>query len=301
LFGLQTNAFRQQRVGGYMQDLVQINPNWQALGGVRFDTVEFEFDRIVTLLPAPPTALETTQTFNRVSPRGGLVYQPFADESLACYYSYSQSFSPPGGGSYFTAGPLSPVLGESHEAGIKAELLPGLSLTAAGYHTERENDTFFLRPALISQVGVVRTKGAELNLLGAITDYWSMIANYCYCDSEVFDASLGLAGTRARNVPFNTANLWTRYNFVDNECVTAGAAIGIVYVGERAASLLPSGVQLPGFSRWDAGLYYRRGAWNTAVYLENLFDIQYAQSSISELQVFQGAPFNGRAAVWYTF
>lgn len=211
LFGLQTNAFRQQRVGGYLQDLVQLNPYWQALGGVRFDTVDFEFDRVITQGPlAEP--LETTQTFNRVSPRGGLIYQPFADESLALYYSYTQAFSPPGGGAYFTAGGLNPVLSEGHEAGVKTELLPGLSLTAAGFHTIRQNDTFVVTPSVITQVGQVRSQGAELNLLGAITDYWNVVANYCYCDARIADPLLGLDNVQARNVPFNTANLWTRYN-----------------------------------------------------------------------------------------
>lgn len=81
----------------------------------------------------------------------------------------------------------------------------------------------------------------------------------------------------------------------------SGAAMGVVYVGEREAAVFPSGVVLPGYSRWDAGLYYRRGQFNTNVYLENLFDLQYAQSSANEFQIFQGAPFNVRAAVWYAF
>ena len=300
-FGLQTNAFRQQRVGAYVQDLVQINPYWQALGGVRFDTVDFQFDRAVTIFPGPPTDLENIQTFNRASPRGGLVYQPFADESLAFYYSYSQSFSPPGGGAYFTFGPLNPVLGESHEAGIKTELVSGLSLTACGFHTERQNDTFVLTPSLITQVGEVRSQGAEVNLLGTITDRWNVLANYCYCDARVNDAALGLAGTPARNVPFNTGNIWTRYNFYQDCCQTYGAALGWVYVGDRASALFPNGIDLPSYNRWDAGIYYQRGQWNATAYLENLFDEQYAQSSTNQFQIFQGAPFNARATISYLY
>lgn len=300
LFGLETEAFRQQRVGGYLQDLVEINPYWQVLGGVRFDTVDFEFDRTINV-GGVATELETVQTFNRVSPRGGVVYQPWGDESLAVYYSYTQAFSPPEGGAYFTAGPLNPVLSEGHEAGFKTELLPGLTFNAAGFHTVRQNDTFVVTPSIITQVGEVRSQGAELNLLGAITDDWSVVANYCYCDARITDPLLGLDGFQARNVPYNTANVWSRYNVIDNECVTAGAAVGLVYVGERESAIFPTGVQLPGFSRWDGGLYYRRGAMNTMVYLENLFDIQYAQSSASQYQIFQGAPFNVRAMVTYAF
>lgn len=303
LFGLQTNAFRQQRVGGYLQDLVQINPYWQVLGGVRFDTLDFQFDRIVNVngQPGSPFALEDTQTFNRVSPRGGVVYQPLGNDLLSFYYSYSQSFAPPGGGAYFTATPLNPVLGESHEAGIKTLLLENLTLTAAGYHTVRENDTFVLTPSNITQVGEVRSQGVELNLLGELTPYWSVVANYCYCDARVYDAALGLDGAKARNVPFNTANLWTRYNFYDDCCQTVGAALGVVYVGEREASLFPTGVDLPTYTRWDAGVYYRYQQWNASVFLENLFDEQYAQSSANQYQIWQGAPFNGRAMITYSY
>lgn len=301
LFGLNTNAFRQQRVGGYLQDLVQINPYWQVLGAVRFDTVDLLFDRDVIGLAPVPLHLVTEQNFQRVTPRGGVIYQPYGDESLAFYYSYTESFSPPPGGAYFDLSPLKPVLGQSHEAGIKTQLLDGLSLTACGYYINRENDAFNLNPSVLTQVGAVRSQGAELNLLGQITDLWSVVGNYCYCDAKTFDAALGLNGAPARNVPFNTANLWTRYNLYDDCCETLGAALGIVYVGDRASAVIPNSIDLPQFTRWDAGLYYRRGQLNTAVYFENIFDTQYAQSSINEYQVFQGAPFNVRATLSYLY
>jgi iron complex outermembrane receptor protein len=300
LFGLETQAFRQQRVGGYLQDLVEISPELKLLGGIRFDTVDFDFDRIITQGPVVDD-LETVQTFDRASPRGGVVLQPFGDESLAFYYSYSQSFSPPGGGAYFTVDPLQPVLGESHEAGIKTLLVEGLGLTACGYHIVRENDTFVLTPSVITQVGEVRSQGAEVNLLGSLTEAWSVVANYCYCDAKVFDTGLGLDGAPARNVPYNTANLWTRYNLYYDDIQTFGAALGIVGVGDRASSLIPNGIELPGYTRWDGGLYYQRCRLNAIVYLENLTDEQYAQSSVNEFQIFQGAPFNVRAALNYLY
>jgi iron complex outermembrane receptor protein len=71
-------------------------------------------------------------------------------------------------------------------------------------------------------------------------------------------------------------------------------------LGDRPADL-ENDLFLPGFGRWDAGVYYDVRRWSTAVYLENLFDLQYAASSIDELQIFQGAPFNVRASVWYRF
>ncbi|WP_254507243.1 TonB-dependent receptor [Anatilimnocola floriformis] len=301
LFGLQTNAFRQQRVGYYMQDLVELTANWKAMGGVRFDTADFQFDRVVSGVPGGPFPLETNQTFNRVTPRGGLVYQPWADESLSLYYTYAQSFSPPGGGAYLSFGPLNPVLGETHEAGIKSLITDGVTVTACGFHTVRQNDTFVLTPSVVTQVGDVTSQGAELNIIGNITDDWSLIANYTYCDARVNDVTLGLNNVEARNNPLNSANIWSRYNFYNDGYQTYGAALGWVFVGERPSDLFPNPIDLPSYSRWDMGLYYRRGQLNATVYLENIGDIQYATGSSNTFQIYQGAPFNGRANITYMF
>jgi iron complex outermembrane receptor protein len=87
---------------------------------------------------------------------------------------------------------------------------------------------------------------------------------------------------------------------IDDCCQTVGAALGLTYLGQRPADLINT-LNLPGYNRWDAGLYYRRGQFNSAVYLENLFDVQYAQSSVNTFQIFQGAPFNVRATVSYLY
>lgn len=299
LFGLQTNAFRSQRTGGYVQDLVDINPYWKAMGGVRIDTIDFEFDRVVDA--GGPVPMETKQVFNRASPRAGLIYQPFADESLAFYYTYSTSFGPPGGGAYFSPMPLNAVVNEIHEAGIKTMLLDNLQVTACGYYTLRENDTFILTPSLISQVGKVKTQGAEINVYGQITDDWSIVANYCYCDARVFDAGLGLNGVAARNVPNNNANIWTRYNVINDGTQIVGVGLGWVYVGERPSDLFPNPITLPSYSRFDLGFYYQRGQFAAAAYLENIGDVQYATGSSNIYQIYQGAPFNARATISYAF
>ncbi|REK24021.1 MAG: TonB-dependent siderophore receptor [Planctomycetota bacterium] len=294
LFSADFPVFRQEAFGGYLQDIVELTPTLQLMGGVRFDTLDFQFERDVGFGP-----VETDETFDNVAPRGGIVYQPFADESLAFYYSYARSFVPPSGGVFLNSDIL-PIVGETHESGVKAELIDGLSLTAAGFFARRENDAFNLTSITLVQVGEVRSQGAELNLIGDITDAWSIIANYTYTDAVLSDPDPTFDGNRARNVPYNSANLWTRYDFYCDCCQTMGAALGLVYLGNRPADL-ENDLFLPGFTRWDAGVYYRRGQLGASVYLENLFDIQYAASSVNELQIFQGAPFNVRATLQYYY
>lgn len=288
-------TYRQQRVGGYLQDLVELTPKLKALASVRFDTVDLTFDRTLTFAPNPPAHVRTEQTFNRTSPRGGLIYQPFEDERLALYYVYSQAFSPPGGGAYLNQTGLRPVLGETHEMGVKTILLPNLALNTAGFYTTRQNADLNTSSFFLVQIGQERSQGAEVNLIGQMTDQWNIIGNYTYADVRLSDASFpAFDGKRQRGVPYNTMNLWSRYNVIQNETHVVGTALGLIYLDQRQGDLANS-FNLPAYSRWDAGLYYTRGRFNGGVYMENLFDKQYAASSINQFQVFPGAPFNVRA------
>jgi outer membrane receptor for monomeric catechols len=66
-----------------------------------------------------------------------------------------------------------------------------------------------------------------LSAVGKLTDEWSIIANYSYVDSRITnDADPTRIGKRFRNVPYNTANLWTRYNLIQTDCQTFGVAAG---------------------------------------------------------------------------
>lgn len=296
LGGTDFPVYRQQRVGGYIQDLAHLTDQWKLLGGVRFDTLDLTFRRSLAF-GGPPIPLDTEDNFERVTPRAGVIFQPFADESLACYFNYAQSFQPPGGGIYTNPGGLRPVTGETFEGGIKTMVLPDLMFNVAGFHTVRNNADLNTSSFFLVQVGEERSQGAEMNLYGDITDRLSAVANYTYADVRLFDPTNPLLdGTRQRNVPYNSANFWTRYNLVQNNEHTFGTALGLVYSDDRPGDL-GNTFAIPTYSRWDAGLFYTRGSLYSNVYFENLFDKQYVASSINNFQLFPGAPFNVRAQV----
>ncbi|MBC7854704.1 MAG: TonB-dependent siderophore receptor, partial [Pirellulaceae bacterium] len=292
-------VFRQRRVGGYLQDLVDITPHWKLLGSVRFDSCDFEFDKVLNFgFPLPSTQ---DQVFNRVSPRAGVVYLPWEEEIMSLYFNYSESFAPPGGGIYINPTPLKPVTGVTYEGGMKTNLLEDLTLQVAGFHVTRENADLNSSAFFLVQVGEERSQGAEVSLMGQLTERWSGVANYTYVDTLLTDPlNPAFDGNRQRNVPFNSANFWTRYNLVQDDCVTFGAAVGLVYLGERPANLTNT-LDLPGYSRWDMGVYYNRGSMYANLYVENIFDVKYAASSINEFQIFPGAPVNARAQVGWIY
>ncbi|QGJ69235.1 TonB-dependent siderophore receptor [Planctomycetales bacterium 10988] len=294
-FSTNYPVFRQVRHGYYFQDLVELNKHWQVLGGVRFDEVDLTYDR---------NMIRTEQRFERTTPRVGVVFQPIPD-TLMTYFSYSRSFNPPGGGGFGpTNDPRLAELGESYEVGIKTRFLDYLILHAAGYHITRENVPYQQQvlPFGFFQTGTERSQGAEIELVGKISERWDLIANYAYTDTRLTDASNPdiFFGQRQRNVPYNQSSIWSRYDLVDNGCQTIGAALGYVYVGDRTADV-PGTVILDSYTRWDAGMYYRQGPIDAALYLENIFDIRYAASSINEFQIYPGAPFSARAQIGVRF
>ena len=128
-----------------------------------------------------------------------------------------------------------------------------------------------------------------------------MVGNWCYVDTLLTDpANPSFNNQPALGVPHNTVNLWSRYNVIQDQQRTIGFALGVIYVGQRLGDYIaPPSPQffLPGYTRWDAGVYYRRGRLDTSLYLENLFDTRYYVSSISQYQIYPGAPFTVRAQV----
>ncbi len=301
------STYRENRHGVYVQDLVDIGEHWKVLAGARYDHVATAFTREIALDPLFDQTVSTDQTFDHGTPRVGIVYQPIP-ERLSYYAMYSDSFDPPGGGPRLTTDPLQPELGQIWEGGIKAKLFEGLTVTAAGFYITKENVTVDLFNAPFfetSQIGRQRSQGFELDALGQLTERWSMVGNWCYVDTLLSDPSNpAFDGQMARGVPHNTINVWSRYNVIQEEQRTLGAALGVMFVGERLGDYIaPPAAQffLPGYTRWDAGLYYRRGRLDTSLYLENLFDTRYYTSSLSQLQIFPGAPFNVRAQVGYRF
>lgn len=296
------SKFYQADYGLYVQDLIEVGEHWKVLAGVRYDHVDTVFDRefISPFSGFGPT--KTIQTFDEGSPRVGVVYEP-VPERLSYYAMHSESFTPPPGLPQENPDPLLPELGQSWEGGVKMKVLDGLSITAAGFYITRENVTQLLPSGFfVAQVGRQRSQGAEIEILGQINQRWSMVANYAYTDTLLSDDTHPeFNGQRALGVPYNMANVWTRYNVIQDEQRTLGLALGVVYVGQRLGDFVNPPFLLPDYTRWDAGIYYVRGRLDASVYFENLFDTVYYTGSVNQFEVFPGAPFNVRAQIGCRF
>jgi iron complex outermembrane receptor protein len=300
-------SFRQNRQGYYAQDWLEVNDRWKVLLGGRFDYLDQTYARNFGF-----GEVRTEDSFNQFSPKVGVTYEAIPNQ-LTYYGVYSKSFVPSVGVSNLTTTVLRPQIGDIWEGGIKTQLRDNLLWTVGGFWTSQKNvNVEFFDPTsptffTLSQAGEQHTQGIETSLTGQVTPRMSTIFNYAYNDSVLGGiaqpaggVSTPLGDTRPRGVPHSNANAWTRYNFVQNRQETIGAALGTVYVGERLGDY-SSPLMLPSYTRWDTGFYFNRGRFNAMLYWENIFNINYITSSISQYQVFPGAPMNCRVQVGMTF
>ncbi|MEM6432430.1 MAG: TonB-dependent siderophore receptor [Cyanobacteria bacterium P01_D01_bin.115] len=263
------------RLGIYVQDQINLLDNLILVAGLRYDTVE---QITAPLLDFNETGPETTRNDDAITPRLGIVYQPTPEISL--YGSYSQSFTP-NTGTTAAGDALDPELGEGFEVGAKAELLDGnLFATLAYFNITRRNIATADPNNLFGSVatGEQRSQGIELDLVGEILPGWNIIANYAYIDAEVTEDNTIPVGNRLFNVPEHSASLWTTYEIQQGDLQGLGFGLGLRYVGEREGDLANS-FQVDDYLLTNAAVFYRRDNWRFALNVENLFDVDYIETT----------------------
>jgi iron complex outermembrane recepter protein len=187
---------------------------------------------------------------------------------------------------------VAPETGEQYEVGIKQEFFnKRLSATLAFFDITKQNvlTTDPEDPDFSIQTGEQKSRGVELDIAGEILPGWKVIATYAYTDAYISeDNDPDLVDNRLQAVPYNSASLWTTYEFQQGNLQGLGFGLGLVYVGEREATL-PNTIKIPSFVRTDASLFYRRNNWQAALNFKNLFDTEYYESQ--SFYLVPGAPF----------
>ena len=289
---LRTADDQLSTLGVYLQDQISLLDNLILVLGGRFDISRQ--DRIRDGAPATDTDAEA------FSPRVGLVYQPTSNISL--YGNFSRSFTPVGGLSMDNE-PFDPQRGTGFEVGVKADFLDNrLSSTLALYDINLSNilTSDPNNPGFSIQVGEQRSQGIELDIAGEILPGWNVIATYAYTDAEIIEDNRFDEGNRLTDVPFNTASLWTTYGIQEGELAGLGFGAGVFFVGDRQGDLNNS-FEIPGYTRVDAAVYYKRGNFRAALNFENLFDIRYFESAQNRNIVNPGAPFTVLGTIAWQF
>jgi outer membrane receptor for ferric coprogen and ferric-rhodotorulic acid len=163
------------------------------LGG-RLDWYEFE-NRAT-----PESSYKVTRNLTRYA---GLVYDLDANHSV--YVSYTDIFKPQtekGLGRQV----ITPIVGENYEIGIKGEYFDGaLNASMAVFQIDQKNRAQELADAkgcgtsatssCYEASGLVRSRGIDLELQGALTENWQLAGGYTYTQTKyVNDANATLEG-----------------------------------------------------------------------------------------------------------
>lgn len=267
-----------RQAGIYFQDHMKIDEKWVVLLGGRYDSVRYDESNYFTGKKSADN--EKSHAF---SGRAGVVY--LADNGLAPFVSYSESFEPTTGVNRFSER-YKPTSGKQLEAGIRYQP-KGTStlLSAAVYQLVKENVVVAdpQDPTLTYgiQAGEVRSRGIELEARTAIGRNANLIFAYAYTDARTTKASPlqpEQEGRRSVGVPYNQFSIWGDYNFGSFGLPGLKIGAGMRYVGDTRSPR--SNAVVPAYTLFDAMVSYTTGPWRFALNATNLTDKTYVGSCV---------------------
>jgi catecholate siderophore receptor len=271
--------------GLYVQDQITLTDKLQAILGLRHDQFEMNFRN-------NRTGVEIRTQDRLWSPRAGLVYKPV--DTLAVYASYSLSYLPRAGDQLasLTAAnaALEPESFRNREVGVKWDLRPTLSVTAALYQLDRTNVAVAdpADPARLVLVDGQRSKGLELGIHGLVRPGWTIAGGYAWQEGEISStqSATAKAGARLAQLPKQSASLWNRVDLSPHWAV----GLGLIHRSAIFTST-DNSVTLPGYSRIDGAVFYRlNDQAKIQLNVENLFDVRYFASAHNNNNITPGAP-----------
>ena len=269
----------------YLRDTIEITRWLQLIGGARLD----RFDLSTTDMN---TNIDRGRVDEEISPQAAVIVKPIDD--LSIYGAYSISYLPASGDQFSTLNNgtviLDPQKFENKEVGLKWNILPRLQYTAAVYDLKRTNVPLAdpNNPGFFILSGSNRIRGFETALTGYVNNEWQTSLSYAYTDARVTSATSAtiVAGNRVQLVPLNQFSWWNKYQFTP----VWGAGLGVIYFSDSFASSDDT-VKLPGFVRFDAGLYMTiNKIWRGQLNVENLFNTGYWASADGNNNLSPGQP-----------
>ncbi len=271
----------------YVQDEIAISEQLDLIVGARYDSFDINVFNVV--------ANESrNRKDDKVTPRGGLVFKPM--ENISLYASYSESFLPRSGEQFANINgnnnQLDPNTFTNLEGGIKWDLRPGLSLTAAVFEIEQSSPQIADNNPETLDVIDSEITGFEAQLQGQVTESWYIAAGYSQLEGEQVNRS-GPTGLRPRELPEQMFSLWNTYQ-VSN---SLGLGLGLThqddsFINNNNTALLPS------YTRIDAAAFYDISPdFRVQLNIENLTDELYFPNSHSTHQTTVGRPLNARLTV----
>jgi catecholate siderophore receptor len=278
-------------VAGYVNDTLELSPQFKIVAGVRQDNYRASINNTVT---SATSLASMSQTVNFTSVRGGGIWQPTPEQSY--YVSYSTSFNPSLEQLVSTTGgtqPLPPQKNKAYELGGKWDLNNGnLSLTAAAFQITQDNARSQNSDGTYVATGTVRVNGARAGVAGRVTEQLQLFGAYTHLDATIVNGiAPGTLGKTPANTPKDAASIWAVYA-ITPEWEIGG---GVTYNGKRFANNTDL-VQVDSYTRFDATLAYHQPKYDIRLNLFNLFNRYYYDALIPS-DGGRAVPGSGRSAM----
>lgn len=258
------------QTGLYLQDQVKLGGKWVMLLGGRYDWVRNA--------NSASWAAEPVQKDGKFTGRAGLVY--LADNGLAPYLSFSQSFLPATGRT-FDNQIFRPETGRQYEAGVKYQPTDGNSLyTIAVFDLTKDNvsTTDPLHPGYSIQDGRTRSRGVEAEAKLSVAAGFNLLATFSWNDVKVMRSNeSAILGNRPFRVPEHQASLWSDYSITTGAFSGLSGGGGFRYIGSSYGDRENS-FKVPSYTVVDAFLRYAPpalGGLSLELNASNLFDKGY--------------------------
>ena len=253
--------------GVYFQDQIKFDDQWILLLGGRHDWADQQ-------QTAHRNGAKASQDDEATTWRAGLVY--LADNGLAPYISYSESFFPVSVAEV-TGQTFTPTEGKQYEAGVRYQPKDSNLLLSAAVYELTQTDVLKQDPGtnLFRQTGEIRSRGLELEAKADVTPALSVIASYAYTDARITKSAIATeVGQRSEDTPYHQAALWTSYDFVNWGIPQLTVGAGARYKGTPQASGIDSA--MPAYTLFDAMARYQiDDNWSVTLNANNLTNKQY--------------------------
>ncbi|HEU4959155.1 MAG TPA: TonB-dependent receptor [Sphingomonas sp.] len=316
--GRRDQINRERSLAVYGQATFALTDALKLIGGLRYTNDRNTGSMTITRLPFPAVPLtigipyDGTVKADNVSGKAGLQYQPTRD--LMIYATYSTGYKGPAiDGTGGVIHRVKPETVKSYEVGAKATLFGGrMTLNGDLYWEEFTNfqttalDSSGASPTfLLTNAGLMRARGVELEANVRMTSGLRLSANGAYSDSTYRDftgpcyAGQPVSGTvgvgcyilpgtttqvanyhgyRLPNAPKWSYTVRASYSQPISNALTLDADANWAWRGGTQAVLGDPNAEIDayGLLNGDIGLAARSGAWRIGVYARNLLNQHFS-------------------------
>jgi catecholate siderophore receptor len=289
-----SSSFEAKNWGAYLQDMVQVAPQWKVLGGVRYDHMKGDFVSTTTAGVVTPLQQEIGEWSKRV----GVLFQP--DERQSYHFSWGTSFNTSGDTYSYAAAANVPAAtlantppesSENLELGAKLDSADGrfttrLAIFRSTKKNERNTDPTTVTNNSFLLSGKRHASGFEIDVTGRITPKWEVYGSYMWLPVAKVDSAASAtfgnrAGDRPGLTPKHSGTIWTTYQVLPQLRLGAGVNFRSKQSpADITVSATDSSVwQAPGWATFDLmGEYAFNDKTSLKVNVNNVADKYYADS-----------------------